>query len=104
MSSPVFPFKSIINFDKTSKRPIYLQLVGQIIPLISEGRLKRSSKLPSTRQLSDLLGIHRKTVVKAYEELALQGWINQIPYKGSFVNEQLPLLSLRDLKVKELNS
>ncbi|MEM8680988.1 MAG: ASPIC/UnbV domain-containing protein, partial [Planctomycetota bacterium] len=43
------------------------------------------------RSLSQSLGVHRNTVVKALEELQAIGWIEIIPNKGAFVVESLPV-------------
>jgi len=70
--------------------PHYRQLSDQIIDQIQQGYLQSGARLPSTRQLSQQLGIHRKSVVHAYEELALQDWIYTATGRGTFVSEDLP--------------
>jgi GntR family transcriptional regulator/MocR family aminotransferase len=50
------------------------------------------ASLPSTRQLAELLKVHRKTVVAAYDELYAQGWTVTIPRKGIEVSNHLPEL------------
>ena len=86
----MFPYKTSIFFDRKNKHSLYLQLSKQIIDLIKENRLPTQTKLPSSRSLSELLGVHRKTIVACYEELMLQGWIETIPKKGTFVHHNLP--------------
>lgn len=88
----MIPYKTIINLDRKGKQPLYIQLTNQFIELIKNGTLASKVKLPSSRLLSELIGLHRKTVVACYEELALQGWIETQPQKGTFVNADLPLL------------
>ena len=78
----------IINRDATL--PHYRQLSDQIIDQIQQGYLQSGSRLPSTRQLSQQLGIHRKSVVHAYEALALQDWIYTATGRGTFVSDDLP--------------
>ncbi|HEX7757192.1 MAG TPA: PLP-dependent aminotransferase family protein, partial [Niabella sp.] len=63
----------------------YLQVVHQVINAIQRGFLSGGQQLPGTRNMSLFLGIHRKTVVAAYEELDAQGWITTLPNRGSFV-------------------
>lgn len=92
----MFPYKTSIALDQNLKEPLYLQLSNQFISLIREGRLATGTKLIGTRQLAEILGIHRKTVVASYEELALQGWVESIPKKGTFVHTNLPLIQLQD--------
>ncbi|WP_428740295.1 PLP-dependent aminotransferase family protein [Tenacibaculum sp.] len=96
----MFPYKTTLKIDKNSKEPIYLQLANQFIVLMSEGKLIPGTKLTSSRALADLLQIHRKTVVACYEELLLQGWLESIPKKGTFVNTNLPIIQQLDFTSK----
>src|SRR5918912_4369714 len=43
---------------------------------IRSGRLRRGTRLPSTRALAADLGVSRGTVVQAYAQLAAEGWIS----------------------------
>ncbi|GAA4278838.1 PLP-dependent aminotransferase family protein [Aquimarina mytili] len=43
--------------------------------------------------MAEELGVHRKTVIAAYDELILQGWIETIPAKGTFVTSSLPIIN-----------
>ncbi len=88
----MIPYKTIIKIDRAVKQPVYIQLTNQFIDLIKEGTLPPLAKLPGTRTLSDLIGLHRKTVIACYEELTLQGWIESIPQKGTFVHKDIPML------------
>ncbi|CAL2103145.1 HTH gntR-type domain-containing protein [Tenacibaculum sp. 190130A14a] len=92
----MFPYKTSISLDKKLKEPLYLQLSNQFINLIRDGRLATGTKLIGTRQLAEVLEIHRKTVVASYEELALQGWVESVPKKGTFVNTDLPVIQRQD--------
>ncbi|WP_179318882.1 aminotransferase-like domain-containing protein [Winogradskyella helgolandensis] len=86
MNSPVSQIlKQLITFDKTIVQPVYVQVAQQIVNAIQRGYLDKGSKLPGTRVFSQLLGIHRNTAVAIYEELALQGWVDIIANKGTFV-------------------
>lgn len=86
MSSPVeIPFLSFIQLDRNSKTPIYLQLTQQLVNAIQRGYLVAGTKIPGSRTLSDLLQLHRKTVIAAYEDLQHQGWIAIHPNKGAYV-------------------
>ena len=86
MSSPVkIPFLSFIQLDRNGKTPIFLQLAQQLINAIQRGYLMPGSKLPGSRTLSELLQLHRKTVIAAYDDLHHQGWIAIQPNKGAYV-------------------
>ena len=68
----MLPWKSIIQLQKEGECPVYLQIANAISLEIKKGHLGPGVKLPGTRQLSDLLDVHRITVVRAYEELDAQ--------------------------------
>lgn len=97
----MFPYKTSFYLDRKSKRPLYLQLANQFIHLISEATLPPKTKLLGSRSFASLLGVHRKTVVACYEELTLQGWLDSIPKKGTFVHANLPLLYQKKVLLKE---
>ena len=88
----MFPYKTSITLDRDSKQPLYLQLSNQFILLIKDRTLPPETKLLGSRTLSEQIGVHRKTVVACYEELMLQGWVESIPQKGTFVHSCLPEL------------
>lgn len=95
----MFPYKTSFQLDRKNKEALYLQLSNQFINLIKEGRLVSGTKLIGTRSLADLLNVHRKTVVACYEELTLQGWVESIPKKGTFVHNNLPILHQTDFNI-----
>ncbi|MFY0604987.1 MAG: PLP-dependent aminotransferase family protein [Flavobacteriaceae bacterium] len=88
----MFPYKTSFSLQRKQGVSLYLQLANQFIDLIKDRTLPPKTKLPSSRSLSLLLGVHRKTVVACYEELILQGWVESIPKKGTYVNANLPIL------------
>lgn len=86
MNSPVSQLlKQLIHFEKNALQPVYIQIAQQIINAIQRGYISKGTKLPGSRVLSQLLNIHRNTVVAVYDELTSQGWVNIIPNKGTFV-------------------
>jgi len=93
----MFPFKTSIQLDRKSHQPLYLQLANQLIQLIKSQTLAPKTKLPSSRVMAEQLQVHRKTIVACYEELLLQGWVESIPKKGTFVRSNLPLLQQQKL-------
>lgn len=91
MSSPVtIPFKSIVRITDADT-PIYLQISRQLINAIQRGALIPGAKLPGTRTLAVLLGVHRKTIIAAIDELEAQGWVLIAPNKGTFVTNKPPV-------------
>ncbi|MEE9407608.1 MAG: PLP-dependent aminotransferase family protein [Polaribacter sp.] len=103
----MFPYKTSFHLVRKSNQALYLQLANQFITLIKERKLSPKTKLPGSRTLADLLGVHRKTVVACYDELLLQGWIESIAKKGTFVHANLPELFQQEFVksvVKKVNS
>lgn len=86
MDSPVLlPYPSFIQVDRKATTPVYLQVAHQLINAIQRGYLMDGHKLPGSRQLAGLLGLHRNTIVASYAELEAQGWIEIQPSRGAFV-------------------
>src|SRR5712691_4657852 len=86
----MLPWKTIIQIQKDCDTPVYLQIANGIIREMKKGRVGPGIKLPGTRLMSELLEVHRKTIVRAYEELDAQGWIEMRPSKGTFTSKELP--------------
>lgn len=89
----MLPFKTLIKIDLRSNRSIYLQLADQLIRLIQMGTIPKSSKLPGSRKMAEMLSINRQTVIAAYEEVEHQGWIVSKASKGTFVRNDLPIIT-----------
>ena len=97
----MLPWKTIIGIQKSAEMPVYLQIAKSIIREIKNGVAKPGTRMPGTRELSQMLNVHRQTVVNAYSELDAQGWISSAPSKGTFVSEHLPEIAPRNLPVKK---
>ncbi len=86
----MLPFSSLLSIDKTAKTPVFLQIATGLTEQIRRGIIPAGAKLPGTRSMSETLGVHRKTVVAAYEELLAQGWLETQNSRGTFVSPKLP--------------
>jgi GntR family transcriptional regulator/MocR family aminotransferase len=96
----MLPWPTIITVQKDIDIPVYLQIANSIIQEIKKGRIGPGIKLPGTRQMSEVLKLHRKTLVRAYEELDAQGWIEMRPSKGTFTSRELPEINPRRFNTK----
>ncbi|WP_440134909.1 PLP-dependent aminotransferase family protein [Chitinophaga sancti] len=94
----MLPFQTLIPLNKTLALPVYRQIANAITQHIKNGILKPETALPGTREMAEILDVHRKTVVAAYSELQIQGWILVTPRKGFFVAGNLPELKPREWK------
>jgi GntR family transcriptional regulator/MocR family aminotransferase len=79
-----------IVLDRRSHRPLPQQLVLGVIDEIRRGRLAPGDALPGTRTLARSLGVHRNTVVAAFEELHAQGWLETTRASHTRVTRSLP--------------
>ena len=65
----------LIATDRSSAVPVYRQICRRIAQLIDEGSLEPGERLPPTRNLASALGVHRSTVVRAYDECRAEGYL-----------------------------
>lgn len=73
------------NFDQT--RPIYLQLMEDIMSRAVRGELKPGDKIPSARDFAQEKLVNPNTVVRAYQELERIGFIQTRRGLGSFITD-----------------
>ena len=81
------------ELDQSSKLPTYIQIVQKVVEEIQTGRLQPSTPMPGSRQMATSLGLNRKTVVEAYEELVAQGWLSSKSRSRTYVSSDLPSFS-----------
>ncbi|WP_050467431.1 aminotransferase-like domain-containing protein [Herbaspirillum chlorophenolicum] len=64
----------------------YRDIVSGLARAIGDGRLHPGTALPGTREMAAMLGVNRKTVIVAYEEAAIKGWLVSRERSGTFVS------------------
>jgi hypothetical protein len=74
-------------------------IVASITESIRNGVLKRGQVIPSINVASKKFNVARKTVIRAYEKLIAQGFIESLPKKGFFVVNLQPNTKLRVLLI-----
>lgn len=84
----------LIELDSHCRITLQNQLFDAIRQQILDGQLKSGMQMPSSRQLSDQLGVSRNTVLSAYERLVAEGYLFSQETIGTFVNPSLPDESL----------
>src|SRR5579859_4147305 len=82
----VFP----LELDSSSPTPVFVQIARAIAADVRRGRLRSGDTLPGSRELARALGVHRNTVVAAYEELSSQGWVVARPRAATVVASGVP--------------
>jgi len=79
-----------LKLDKQSYVPFYRQLVDMILSGISAGTILPGERLPTIRDLAVKLEVNPNTVVKAYSQLQLLGFLDTQQGTGVFVRPQPP--------------
>ncbi len=80
-----------IEIDRGLRAPIYIQIKNHLRKQILSGELISGFKLPPERVLAKELGVHRNTVIKAYEELIGESLIqSSVSPRGYFVTYSEP--------------
>ena len=82
-------------FSQRDKRPMYEQIMEQIVQRIAVGDWPPETPLPSIRQLATEIKVSVITVKRAYLELERAGVIVTQQGKGSWVNGRMDLQSLQ---------
>lgn len=82
-----------ISVSTADPRSIARQITDAIRMAIARGELPVGAMLPSVRGLAQQLAVNFKTVGKAYDELATEGWLTARPGLGLFVAERRQRLS-----------
>lgn len=83
------------RIDASLQTPLYMQVIHALIHEIQRGRLLPGASLPSTRELAETLGVNRKTIVLAYDDLIAQGWLTALGTRGTIVSRSLPEVGSR---------
>lgn len=71
-------------------RPGYLRIAEGLRAAINAGRIQPGDRLPSSRTLADMLGVHRHTVIAAMDELVAEGWLEAGERRAHRVVKELP--------------
>ena len=75
----------LIALDRTSDEPLYRQLYLRLVELIMDGSLPKDGRLPSSRALAQKIKVSRNTVVSAYQQLDVEGYVQAQRGSQTFV-------------------
>ncbi|MBR0794713.1 PLP-dependent aminotransferase family protein [Bradyrhizobium jicamae] len=79
----------LIALERTDDAGLVAQLTHQLRDLISGGRLRSGTVLPSSRQLAAGLAVSRNTVTHAFEQLAAEGYLHVAPRRRPVVTDDI---------------
>ncbi len=74
-----------VHLQPESHVPLYVQLRDQLRALVHAGDLRPGDRIPASRELAIMLGVHRTTVANAYAELESEGLIQGHVGRGTFI-------------------
>lgn len=100
----MLPFKTLLKIDKNSPEAVFKQIASQLVLLIQKGILMPDMQLPSTRLLAADLGLHRKTIMAAYNTLIAEDWLISKERKEYRVSTLLPIVKPRTYASKAKSS
>lgn len=75
----------MIQLDLKDPKPLYEQIKDKIKELIINGVLQPDEKIPSVRELAQMLTINPNTIQKSYKDLESEGIIYSVKGKGNFI-------------------
>jgi len=78
------------SIDSQSGEPLHRQLYNELRTAILGGRLPTACRLPASRELSQVTGLSRNTVLSAYDQLIAEGYIVSRAGSGTYVASSLP--------------
>ena len=73
-----------IALDRASRRSLALQLADGLRKAVVSGELGRGARLPPSRELAAELGISRRLVTDAYEQLTGEGYFETRAGHGTY--------------------
>lgn len=80
-----------ITLDAAGRVPLHRQLYDEVRRAIISGRLRRGSRIPSSRAIARSLGVSRSTVTMTFEHLLSEGYLEATVGRGTFVSGDLPI-------------
>ncbi|MFB7502243.1 GntR family transcriptional regulator [Streptomyces broussonetiae] len=92
----------LLRLDRTDTRPLHEQVAAVIRRAVAEGECRAGDRLPSARDLSEVLGINVNTVLRGLRELRDEGLLEFRRGRGITVADGAAGRSGLQIKVREL--
>jgi GntR family transcriptional regulator len=74
--------------DSHSGVPAYRQIIDQVQAGLAAGKLSRGDQLPTVRQVAVDLELNPNTVLRAYRELEIRGFLDTQQGTGTFIADK----------------
>jgi len=103
---PVMELPDLHTIQLNPNQHLQTQIHQHIVEWICSGRLPATTKLPSSRQLAQDLGVSRNTICLVFDQLKSEGFIETYQGKGVYIATELPIqdLSTKHLQSKEIQT
>lgn len=80
------------RIDVESPRPIYLQIIDEVKRAVARRALHAGDRIPSQRELAQILRVNPNTVQRAFREMEVLGLVETARGEGTFVRDNPGLL------------
>lgn len=77
-----------LQFDHSSTEPLYAQLFHYLKELIITNQLTLGDKLPPIRTFAKELGVNNVTIINAYKQLEISGYVTSKQGSGYYVSKE----------------
>ncbi len=81
---------SVVQISRSDSLPVYKQIYESLRQAIVSGQIEANLRLPSTRDMAELLGVSRNTVLDAVGQLMAEGYLEAKQGSGTYVTGHLP--------------
>ncbi|MEW6045466.1 MAG: GntR family transcriptional regulator [Bacillota bacterium] len=79
------------RIDVESPRPIYLQIIDEMKRAVARRALRPGGRIPSQRELAQILRVNPNTVQRAFREMEVLGLVETARGEGTFVRDNRAL-------------
>ncbi len=79
--------KMLLDINPNLETPLYIQIYQVIKEKIHQKEWQVNDRLPSKRQLADMQGVSENTVMNAYDQLSVEGYIYSEERRGYYVSD-----------------
>lgn len=91
------------NYKVQQPPKMYQQVITQLVEYIEYEQLTEGSKIPTERNLSELLGVSRSSIREGIRSLELLGYLDSRQGEGTFVSNPPPFLIPPQLLKQQLD-
>lgn len=76
-----------VRFTFDPSRPIYQQIIDEIRRRIARGELAPGDRIPSQRELAEMVKVNPNTIQRAYREMEQSGLVETLRGQGTFIRQ-----------------